>query len=68
MQLLQIGAIDLETYLQIVNLPFTDDLLEVLEQRKAQQIAMQQQMQQQLAANPANAQQVANAQQMLQAA
>jgi hypothetical protein len=29
---------------------------------------MQQQMQQQLAANPANAQQVANAQQMLQAA
>ena len=68
MQLLQIGAIDLETYLSIVNLPFTDDLLEVIEQRKAQQIAMQQQMQQQLAANPANAQQVANAQQMLQAA
>jgi hypothetical protein len=68
MQLLQIGAIDLETYLQIVNLPFTDDLLEVIEQRKAQQIAMQQQMQQQLAANPANAQQVNNAQQMLQAA
>ena len=68
MQLLQIGAIDLETYLSIVNLPFTDDLLEVIEQRKAQQIAMQLQMQQQLAANPANAQQVANAQQMLQAA
>jgi hypothetical protein len=68
MQLLQIGAIDLETYLSIVNLPFRDDLLEVIEQRKAQQIAAQQQMQQQLAANPANAQQVANAQQILQAA
>ncbi len=68
LQLLQLGAIDIETYLSIVNLPFTDDLLDIIEQRKAQQIAMQQQMEQQLAANPANQQQVARAQQMLQAA
>ncbi len=65
MQLLQIGAIDLETYLSIVNLPFTDDLMEVIEQRKAQQMALQQQMQQQLQQQPADQQQVAQAQQAL---
>ena len=68
MQLLQLGIIDGETYLSICNLPFKDDALAAIEQRKAQQVAMQQQMEQQLAANPANQQQVANAQQMLQAA
>jgi len=67
MQLLQLGIIDGETYLSIVNLPFKDDALAAIEQRKAQQLAMQQQMQEQLAANPANQQQVANAQKMLAA-
>jgi hypothetical protein len=68
MQLLQLGIIDGETYLTICNLPFKDDALAAIEQRKAQQIAIQQQMQDNLAANPANAQQVNAAQQMLQAA
>ena len=67
MQLLQLGIIDGETYLSIVNLPFKDDALAAIEQRKAQQLAMQQQMQEQLAANPANQQKVANAQKMLAA-
>jgi hypothetical protein len=68
MQLLQLGIIDGETYLNICNLPFKDDALAAIEQRKAQQLAMQQQMEADLAANPANQQQVANAQNMLQAA
>ena len=68
MQLLQLGIIDGETYLSICNLPFKDDALAAIEQRKAQQLAMQQQMQAQLAAAPADQQQVQNAQQMLQAA
>ena len=68
MQLLQLGIIDGETYLTICNLPFKDDALAAIEQRKAQQLAMQQQMQADLAQNPANAQQVNAAQQMLQAA
>lgn len=68
MQLLQLGIIDGETYLTICNLPFKDDALAAIEQRKAQQIAIQQQMQDNLAQNPANAQQVNAAQQMLQAA
>ena len=68
MQLLQLGIIDGETYLSICNLPFKDDALAAIEQRKAQQMAMQAEMQQQLAQNPANQQQVNAAQQMLQAA
>lgn len=63
MQLLQLGAITVEDYLTITNMPFNDELLQILEQRKAQQIAMEQQ----LAQNPANQQQVSQAQQMLQA-
>jgi hypothetical protein len=64
MQLLQMGVIGVEEYLQITNLPFNDELLQIIEQRKAQQAALEQQ----LAANPANQQQVAQAQQMLQSA
>ena len=64
MQLLQLGVIGVEDYLSITNLPFSDELLQIIEQRKAQEIAMQQQ----LAQNPANHQQVAAAQQMLRPA
>jgi hypothetical protein len=64
MQLLKMGVIGIEEYLQITNLPFNDELLQIIEQRKAQQAALEQQ----LAANPANQQQVAQAQQMLQSA
>lgn len=63
MQLLQMGVIGVEDYLAVTNLPFNDELLQIIEQRKAQQIAMQQQLEQ----NPANQQQVAQAQQMLTA-
>lgn len=70
MNLLQLGFITVEDYLKVTNLPFNDELLQTIELRKAQEAAMQQQMamQQQLAANPANQQQVQQAQQMLQAA
>lgn len=67
MQLLQLGIIDGETYLSLVNLPFKDDALAAIKQRQAQQLAMQQQMQDSLAQQPANQMQVAKAQQMLQA-
>jgi len=64
MKLLEMGVIGVEDYLAVTNLPFNDELLQIIEQRKAQQIAMQQS----LAQNPANMQQVNAAQQMLQAA
>ena len=64
MQLLQLGAISVEDYLAVTNLPFNDELLQIIEQRKAQELALQQQ----LAQNPANQQQVQQATQMLQAA
>ena len=63
MQLLQMGVIGVEDYLAVTNLPFNDELLQIIEQRKAQQLAMQQQLEQ----NPANQQQVQAAQQMLAA-
>ena len=44
LQLLQLGAINIQQYLQCVNLPFSDRLLQQLESNE-----MQQQMQQQLA-------------------
>ena len=68
MQLLQLGLITVEDYLQITNLPYSDELLQTIQQRKAQEAAMQQQMQQQLAQQPANQQQVNAAQQMLRPA
>jgi hypothetical protein len=64
MKLLELGVIGIEDYLTITNLPFNDELLEIVERRKAQELAMQQQ----LAANPANQQQVDAAQQMLRPA
>jgi hypothetical protein len=64
MKLLELGVIGVEDYLSITNLPFNDELLEVIERRKAQELAMQQQ----LAANPADQQAVNRAQQMLQVA
>ena len=62
-ELLLAGLIDIKQYLASVNLPFADDLLQLIERSEAQQMA-----QQQLAAQGgANQQQVANAQQMLAA-
>ena len=67
MQLLQAGFITVEDYLKICNLPYSDELLQSIEMRKAQEAAMQQQMalQQQLQQQPANQQLVNQAQQML---
>ena len=61
MKLLELCVIGPEDWCAITNLPFNDELLEILERRKAQQLAMQQQLQQQ----PANPQLVNQAQQML---
>ena len=63
-ELLLNGFIDVKQYLASVNLPFADDLLQLIERSEAQQAAMQQ-IAAQGGADP-NA--VANAQQMLQAA
>lgn len=63
-RLLELGVIGIEDWCTITNLPFNDELLEIIERRKAQEAAMQQQ----LAQNPANQQQVQQATQMLQAA
>ncbi len=64
MQLLQMQVISVEDYLAITNLPFNEELLQIIERRKAQQLAMEQQ----LAAQPADQQQVNAAQRMLLAA
>jgi len=63
-ELLMAGLIDIKQYLSSVNLPFADDLLQLIERSEAQQQAMQQ-LAAQGGADP-NA--VANAQNMLQAA
>lgn len=63
-ELLTAGFIDIKQYLSAVNLPFADDLLQLIEKKEAQELAMQQLAQQ----GGANQQQVASAQQMLQAA
>jgi len=63
MQLLQLGVINVKQYLSAVNLPFADDLLQLIERDEAQQMAMQQ-----LAAQSPDMGAVNNAQQMLQAA
>jgi len=63
-ELLLAGFIDIKQYLASVNLPFADDLLQLIERDEAQQMAMQQ-----IAAEGgANPEAVNNAQQMLQAA
>lgn len=63
MQLLQMGGINVKQYLEVVNLPYADELLQIIQRDEAQQMELQQQ----LAADGVNQQQVANAQQMLQA-
>lgn len=63
MELLQMGAINVRQYLSSVNLPFADDLLQLIERDEAQQMAQQQLMQQQADPN-----QVAAAEQMLKPA
>lgn len=60
-ELLLAGLIDIKQYLASVSLPFADDLLQLIEKKEAQEIAMQN-------LGPVNQQQVANAEQMLQAA
>lgn len=42
MKLLELGAINVKQYLAAINLPFADDLLQLIERDEAQQIAMQQ--------------------------
>ena len=63
MQLLQMGGINIKQYLEVVNLPYADELLQIIQRDEAQQLALQQQLETQ----GVNKQQVANAQQMLQA-
>lgn len=65
LQLLQGGFINIKQYLSSVTIPFADDLLQLIERDEAQQMAIQQQL---AAMGGADQQQVANAQQMLQAA
>lgn len=62
-ELLLAGLIDIKQYLSAVNLPFADDLLQLIERKEAQQFALQQIQQ-----GGVNQQNVANAEQMLQAA
>lgn len=64
-QLLQMGAINVKQYLQNVNLPFADTLLQQIESQEAQQAALMQ-MQQQAEGHPVNQQAVQQAQQYLQ--
>ena len=64
LQLLQMNAINIKQYLEVVNLPYADELLQIIQRDEAQQLALQQQ----LTAEGVNQQQVANAQQMLQVA
>ncbi|MBQ8711539.1 MAG: hypothetical protein IJ551_01755 [Prevotella sp.] len=64
LQLLQMQAIGIQQYLEVVNLPYAKELLQIIQRDEAQQMAMQQQ----LAAQGVDPQAVNNAQQMLQAA
>ena len=64
LQLLQMQAISVKQYLEVVNLPYADELLQIIQRDEAQRMAMQKQLMQQ----GVNQQQVNNAQQMLQAA
>jgi hypothetical protein len=63
-ELLLNGFINIKQYLTSVNLPFADDLLQLIERDEAQQLALQQQ----LAEQGVDQQQVVNAQQALQVA
>ena len=59
------GLINIKQYLQSVNLPFGDSLLQQIETEEARQQAIME-MQQQLQGQPVNQQAVQQAQQMLQ--
>lgn len=63
-ELLLAGLIDIKQYLSAVSLPFADDLLQLIERKEAQELAMQQIMEQ----GGVNQQNVSSAEQMLQAA
>ena len=64
LELLRMQAINIQQYLEVVNLPYADELLQIIQRDQAQQMAMQQQLE----AQGVNQQQVQNAQRMLQAA
>jgi hypothetical protein len=64
-KLLEMGLINIKQYLQSVNLPFGDSLLQQIETEEARQQAIME-MQQQLEGQPVNQQAVQQAQQMLQ--
>lgn len=72
MQLLQMGAINMQQYLQCVNLPFKDTLLQNVQSAEAQAQLQQQLLAQQQQQSPQQAQQsqenIQQAQQMLQTA
>ena len=64
LELLNMRAISVTQYLEVVNLPYAKELLQIIQRDQAQQMAMEQE----LAAQGVNMQQVQNAQQMLMAA
>ena len=64
LELLNMRAINVQQYLEVVNLPYAKELLQIIRRDQAQQLAMQQQ----LAAQGVDQQQVQSAQQMLQPA
>ena len=64
MQLLQMQAINVQQYLEVVNLPYAKELLQIIQRDQAQLVAMQQELMEQ----GVNQQQVQQAQNLLQAA
>jgi hypothetical protein len=64
MQLLQMQAINVQQYLEVVNLPYAKELLQIIQRDQAQLAAMQQELMEQ----GVNQQQVQQAQNLLQAA
>ena len=64
LELLNMKAINIMQYLEVVNLPYAKELLQIIQRDQAQQMAMQQQIMQQ----GVNQQQVQQAQNLLQAA
>ena len=61
MELLQLQAINIQQYLEVVSLPYAKELLQIIQRDEAQQMAMQQQLE----AQGVNEQAVAQAQQMI---
>lgn len=64
LELLNMQAINVQQYLEVVNLPYAKELLQIIQRDQAQQMAMQQELMEQ----GVNQQQVQQAQNLLQAA